>query len=413
MKKFAIFCDGTWQSLRNPQPTNVVKLARSVAATSAAGDPQPIYYDEGVGVGSNVSRITDALTRWIGGAFGRGLDAKIEHAYRFLVLNYEPGDEIYVFGFSRGAYTARSLCGLIRKCGILRRDCFGVIPEAMRRYRDAVHPDDPDMIDWRGRHTYDLATGTQDQAALGVSDAAAAAARATQQTRAQLYQYRPQSYRIAFAGIWDTVGSMGIPRRFDPFGIYKRHQFHDLRGSSLVSSIRHAVAANEQREFFDVTPYENIDALNVGWAEATGWNCTDPLSGDYVPYALRPYQQRWFPGDHGSVGGGNEDDALSNLALRWIAEGARWAGLTFSDEQDLPLAQALGQSVPAGGLGRHGAIALPKGPTRAAGPDAPDEISDEAWTRWRIDPAYRPANLLRWLPERTEAAPAPPAFPAA
>lgn len=413
MKKFAIFCDGTWQSLRNPAATNVVKLARSVAATSATGDVQSIYYDEGVGVGANVSRVTDALTRWIGGATGRGLNAKIEAAYRFLVLNYEPGDEIYVFGFSRGAYTARSLCGLIRKCGILRRDCFGVIPEAMRRYRDPIHPDDPDMVDWRGRHTYDLATGTRDQTALGVSEAAAEAARATQQTRAQLYQYRPQSYRIAFAGIWDTVGSLGIPRRFDAFGIYRRHQFHDLRASSLVSSIRHAVAANEQREFFDLTPYENIDDLNVEWAKETGWNCTDPHAEAYVPYALRPYQQRWFPGDHGSVGGGNEDEALSNLALRWMAEGARWAGLTFSDAQDLPLAKALGQSVPSGGLGRNGATTAPKGKVRAAGPLGPDEISDEAWTRWRIDPAYRPANLVRWMPERFAGGGAPPGFPAA
>ncbi len=413
MKRFAIFCDGTWQSLRNPTATNVVKLARSVAATAPDGIRQLIYYDEGVGVASNVSKVADTLTRWIGGAFGRGLDTKIERAYQFLVLNHEPGDEIFVFGFSRGAYTARSLCGLIRKCGILRRDCFGMIPEAMRRYRDAMRPDNPEMIEWRGRFTHDLATGKEDRPGLGITEADAAAACATQQTRAQLYQYRPQSYRIAFAGIWDTVGSLGIPRRFDPFGIYRRHQFHDTDASSLVASIRHAVAANEQREFFDLTPYRNIDALNVEWAEATGWNCTDPASNRFVPYAHRPYQQRWFPGDHGSVGGGNEDDALSNLALRWVAEGARWSGLAFSTAQTLPLADAMDQAVPATGLGRNGGIAMPRGETRAKGPDAPEEISDALWHRWQADPAYRPANLMRWLPERAADGAAPPGFPAA
>lgn len=413
MKKFAIFCDGTWQSLRKKTPTNVVKLARSVAAMSAGGHPQLIYYDEGVGVGSNVSALADGMIEAIGGAFGRGLDAKIEDAYQFIVLNYEPGDEIYVFGFSRGAYTARSLCGLIRNCGILRRECFDKIPEAMERYRNSIHPQNPEMVEFRGRFTYDLAAGSEDHAAVNITDQDLKAAGASQQTRAQLYQYRPsKSYQIAYAGIWDTVGSLGIPKRFDLLSFNDEHRFHDTKASSLVSSIRHAVAANEQREFFDLTPYNNIDTLNIEWATRTGWDCVSATSARFVPYHLRPYQQRWFPGDHGSVGGGQEEDALSNLTLRWIAEGARWAGLTFSDNPKLPLAKAMGQAVPSTGLGPNGATSLPKGNTRAQGPDSPAEISNELWTRWKNDPAYRPENLLKWIDEKQADAPAPAGFPA-
>jgi hypothetical protein len=73
---------------------------------------------------SNISPLVDRLVGWLGGAFGRGFDRKIEAAHRFLVLNFDPDDEIYILGFGRGAYSARSLCGLIGKCGIVRRDCF-------------------------------------------------------------------------------------------------------------------------------------------------------------------------------------------------------------------------------------------------------------------------------------------------
>ena len=134
-KRLAVFCDGTWDDLRMPSLTNVARLAKCVSAKGWDGREQIVFYDAGVGVATGVSPLVDRLVSVIGGAIGSGLDEKIENAYRFLVLNYEPGDEIFVFGFSRGAYTARSLCGLIRKCGIVRRECFDKIPEAMQIYR--------------------------------------------------------------------------------------------------------------------------------------------------------------------------------------------------------------------------------------------------------------------------------------
>ena len=141
MKRLAIFCDGTWNNLSMAALTNVARLAKSVESPAPTdGVEQVVFYDPGVGVPSRISRVVDFLTGMMGGAFGGGIEDKIENAYRFLVLNYEPGDEIYVFGFSSGAYTARSLCGLIRKCSILRRDCFHMTPQAMDLYRKKVHP---------------------------------------------------------------------------------------------------------------------------------------------------------------------------------------------------------------------------------------------------------------------------------
>src|SRR6267143_3690566 len=118
MKRLVLCCDGTWNSAdqeRNgvPSPTNVVKIAYRIAKRDGA-TLQVIYYDQGVGTGNFFDRLT-------GGAFGDGVEANIYDAYLVLIGNYEPGDEIYLFGFSRGAYTVRSIGGMIRKCGILAR----------------------------------------------------------------------------------------------------------------------------------------------------------------------------------------------------------------------------------------------------------------------------------------------------
>src|SRR5690606_26256672 len=111
MKRIAVFCDGTWNRADQatngaPCPTNVVKLAVRVHRHDD-GIHQVSSYGQGVGTGSSLDKLT-------GGAFGKGLDDNLYSAYRFLMLNYQPGDEIFLFGFSRGAYTARSLAG---RCG--------------------------------------------------------------------------------------------------------------------------------------------------------------------------------------------------------------------------------------------------------------------------------------------------------
>lgn len=141
MKRIVIFCDGTWNHLDEitkgiPAPTNVVKLAEDVSRIGN-GILQQVYYDAGIGSsGSMIQRVYDAAT-------GSGISAKILQAYRFLIQQFEIGDELFLFGFSRGAFTVRSLAGLIRNCGILRRDALYILPGAIAQYRSqrpASHP---------------------------------------------------------------------------------------------------------------------------------------------------------------------------------------------------------------------------------------------------------------------------------
>ena len=119
MKRLVICCDGTWNRPDNAHVTNIEKIARTVETDPVDGDPpaqQMVLYLSGVGTsGYTVDRL-------LGGAFGFGLFDNMRSGYRFLALNYDPGDEIFVFGFSRGAYTARSLVGMIGRVGLLTRE---------------------------------------------------------------------------------------------------------------------------------------------------------------------------------------------------------------------------------------------------------------------------------------------------
>src|SRR3954470_17593333 len=126
-KRLVICCDGTWNTPdqeRNGQacPTNVTKFALAVADTADDGKEQRVFYHRGVG--------TSRSERIRGGAFGFGLSRNVKDAYRFIVDNYEPGDELYLFGFSRGAFTARSTAGFVRNAGILRRECADLVDDA-------------------------------------------------------------------------------------------------------------------------------------------------------------------------------------------------------------------------------------------------------------------------------------------
>ncbi len=428
-KKLAIFCDGTWNDLRMTSETNVALLAKCVASEDDDHVPQIVFYDEGVGVASDISVLSDELVKLWGGAFGRGLDRKVETAYRFIVANYEPGDDIYILGFSRGAYTARSLCGLIRKCGILKRRFFDQTPQAMQRYRDGLHPQDPTMVDFRTRYAYAEAAGTEDHARLKLQTRHAGQPSAT--TSSGLYQYRPKgTYRLMYLGVWDTVGSLGIPDRFGLLQfLNKQYQFHDTDLSSLVASARHAVALDESRRVFGSTGMANIDDLNREWAAATGWDVQEAEDARHVPYPLRPYQQWWFPGDHGAVGGGNPEPGLSSHTLRWIAEGAERAGLKLRwncppDEPVMPLEEAAHLENPCADwrINKDGTRPKPNqkdalgeigGFRPRAGPPTLADTGDFAITRWFRDDRYRPSNLsvLMGLTTAPSAATPPAGFP--
>ena len=264
MKRLVVCCDGTWNTADQKSPTNVARFHDSVSAVGDDGVEQRRHYHPGVG--------TDWWDRWAGGAFGVGLSEVVLDAYRWVVANFEPGDELFFVGFSRGAYTARSMVGLIRNCGVLRAAEFGRVHEAYDLYRrrdDTSAPDEAEAMAFRQRYAHET--------------------------------------RIRFVGVWDTVGALGIP--FSGNALVDRlnepWHFHDTRLSSTVDHARQALAIDERRRPF----------APAVWA---------PPTSDDVPR-----RQVWFPGVHSDVGGGYPERQLADVTLRWMVDGAADAGLAF------------------------------------------------------------------------------------
>ncbi|SRR5713101_7243336 len=293
-KRIAVCFDGTWNTPDNKSDldhleatdhrndtwfetvnkeagveTNVCRLYRSIRKIPAAtGQMAQIkWYDKGVG--------TDWYDRISGGAFGMGLSRKIREGYKFMSDTYEDGDEVFVFGFSRGAYTARSLVGMIRNCGLLPS---GSLPRPQ--------PDDNEEL----FEAYELyRTRDKDPDSM----------------RALTFRrrYKARLIDIKFLGVWDTVGALGIP--VESFGEFNKEQFefHDTELSGIVKNAYHAIAVDEHRK-----PYA-----------ATLW---DPKTKP-----AQTIEQRWFIGAHADVGGGYPSRKLSDLTLRWMQEKAQNCGL--------------------------------------------------------------------------------------
>ncbi len=310
MARIAIFCDGTWNSASQSQPTHVYRLFQ---ASRSSADQRPVYVP-GVGTGSRwASRLGRGLNRLGGGVFGWGLNANIKQAYRALAMLYQPGDGILIFGFSRGAYTARSLAGMIRKVGIIDNPTKARVDRAFDLYRSPGpdnHPDKPHVIAQRQALSPQYATSPKDLAwraeNMGKSTAP-----------------QPQLVKIDYLGIWDSVGSLGIPSSlFGPIASLwnRKYKFHDTSLSSLVKSARHAVALDERRVFFRPGLWDNLEQGR----DEPGLNRGDRSE-------TRPYQQVWFVGNHAVVGGSAASRALTAVTLEWVAAGAQQAGLVLKD----------------------------------------------------------------------------------
>ncbi len=275
-KRLALFFDGTWNAADSDgNETNVTRLARAVRANS--GDrPQIALYLRGVGT----TGIT--LQKVIEGAFGDGVDENIRAGFMFLSQNYVPGDEIFLFGFSRGAFTARSLAGFIGRCGLLKRDRLGLVNEAWAYYRSNA----------AGRSPSAFSASHGGTAATTVNHAAS----------------------IRFVGVWDTVGALGVPRNFLNRGTAAEFQFHDTSPSPVIEIGRHALAIDEKRDEF-------VPTL---WTVPEG-----------PKQKLGDIQQVWFAGVHSDVGGGYRNHALADIPLRWMADEAQKAGLDLDFESNL------------------------------------------------------------------------------
>ncbi|MGB7244464.1 MAG: DUF2235 domain-containing protein [Sulfitobacter sp.] len=295
MTRIAIFCDGTWNSPSIAEPTNVHKLQSALINDPSQG--QVSVYFPGIGTDDRFDgRVRKFFNKWGGGAFGWGLDAKVKQAYQFLAQAYSDGDEIYVFGFSRGAFTARSLVGMIRKCGIISDTSPESVNRAFALYRkrgDHNHPDKPHIRAVRRELSPQFATSDDDLEWRGDGS---------------------KLVNVAYIGVWDTVGARGIPPTLlGPVATLwnQQYKFHDMALSSLVKSARHALAINERRLFYRPAKWDNLDQSETG----IGLNGGD--TGD-----TRKYQQLWFIGNHSIVGGSASAQALSSYALAWVVSGA-------------------------------------------------------------------------------------------
>jgi uncharacterized protein (DUF2235 family) len=297
MKRIVFCFDGTWNALNADTPTNVVLAAASIERLAKDGTAQIIHYDEGVGTGR--------LERMSGGMFGAGLIDNVREAYRFLIFNYDPGDEIYVFGFSRGAFSARTFVGFVRHVGPLSRLHAARIDEALQLYEQRLKGND-EASDKLRRFRAEYAGGV----CIGSEDDTWRCANIDGYTSGAV-----PCLTIRYLGVWDTVAALGVPAVV-PFSgwINRKHRYHDPSLTSFVESARHAVATDERRAMFPSTPFDNLSALNSAKGKASD-----------APDA--PYQEKWFPGVHGAVGGGGDIRGLSDGALAWVLKGAKQAGL--------------------------------------------------------------------------------------
>ena len=279
MKRIVVCCDGTWNSTDdNSKDTNVALLARAIHATQGTDLMQIVLYVRGVGTAGL------AIEKLFEGAVGFGVDDNIRSAYMFIAQNYVPGDDIFIFGFSRGAFTARSLVGFIGACGILYRQSLGSLPEAWEYYR-GLPPHSP---------------------------------------AAFMEKYTSKAHSdvtIKFLGVWDTVGALGIPGHLLATANEKRFAFHDTSASPIVKHACHALAIDEHRDTFFPTL----------------WTGKQP-EGSKI-------EQVWFAGAHADVGGGYITRKLADIPLVWMATKAEASGLAL-DWSCLPNAAVLDSKAP-------------------------------------------------------------------
>ena len=286
-KRLIVCSDGTWNRPDQRRggeirPTNVVKMWRAIEPVAPGDIRQVKFYDEGVGTEGNF------IQRLIGGASGRGLNKNILDGYRFLMHTYEPGDEILLFGFSRGAYTVRSLAGMLRNSGLLQKSNAERLQAAFDLYRREDAPPDSEVAtSFRNAYSHEV--------------------------------------DIKFLGVWDTVGALGIPplglgRFLGVLGRFlnRRHTFHDVELSGSVKYGYHALAIDERRAPFEPSIWVRRSADGQPLPDA-------PVKEGQV------VEQVWFAGHHSDVGGGTKCAGLSDLALKWMMEKAKpW--LAFDEE---------------------------------------------------------------------------------
>jgi uncharacterized protein (DUF2235 family) len=320
-KRIAFCADGTWD--KASKKTNVYKLYKALLNTA---DQYPLY-DDGVGADGN------PIVMLLGGAFGTGLWQKIKEGYTRICHLYEQGDELYIFGFSRGAFTARSLAGMISICGLPTKNFTDeTVNFAFDAYRDQAN-------------------------------------RAAKLQKLALWDMYAAD--IKMVGVWDTVGSLGIPAAVglnDPI----LYGFLDTNLTPKIKNAFHAMAIDERREQF----------------MPTLWTGT--------PAADQHVEQVWFTGAHSDVGGGEPDDApgvqeLSDIPLSWMINKARALGLQFDESAAKQYAHPLDPKYALKKFHESWNLGWGIPLRRRIQKDA--AIANSVLVRCQMDPEWRPGNL--------------------
>jgi uncharacterized protein (DUF2235 family) len=270
-RRLIVCCDGTWNDPADR--THIKRIDEMVAPQDATGIVQLHQYFPGVGVIPG--------SRLLGGIFGYGLSERVREAYRWLAERYQEGDEIFAFGFSRGAYTVRSLGGFINYAGLLAPAQLDLLPSAYAAYRLPAEQ--------RATHPF-------------------------QRQLPELAALRPW---IRFLGVFDTVGALGVPLPWLKKLLDRNVEFHDTQLSSIIECACQALGIDERRG-----PYR-----------PTLWTgAPRPLVRPDGRAVEQQVHQVWFAGVHSDVGGGYPEPALGNLALEWMLMRARACGLALDGE---------------------------------------------------------------------------------
>lgn len=349
-KRIVICVDGTWNTPDQRDrgrlsATNVAKMAEAIAPRDKKATSQFVYYDKGVG--------TARLDHLCGGIFGYGFSKRLENAYRFLVEHFQEDDEIYLFGFSRGAYAVRSLAGFIYNSGLLRKEWIPKFDDAYRLYRRRDDASKPSAIE------------------------------------ARLFRKSfAREIKIKLIGVWDTVGALGIPTLFTlDIKLFNKRFIVD-------SNI-----ANKHLQFHDVTLAKHIE--NAFQALAI-----DEVRKPYAPSVWRQQpdastqrlEQVWFPGAHCNIGGGYGDTGLSDIAFMWMKDKAEQCGLAFDHEyiRENIRPNALGKLREA----RAGLFKLLPPSLRPIG-SSNETVDQSALERMAKVAGYAPDNLIHYLKDYT------------
>ena len=369
MKRLALFLDGTWN--KPDDNTNVYRAWQLISDTDATGNTQRRYYHLGVG--------TRWRDRFLGGVTGYGLDANLRDAYQWLVGEYEQGDAIYLLGFSRGAYTARSLAGLIARCGLLWPGSMFSVPQIFERYRQGK--DAPAL--------YEMELGFRKPRPNVEED--------------ELLLQQSRLVDIEFIGVWDTVRALGLPGRIGQEITGKSNYFHSTNPSVRYRNMYQALAVDENRPAY----------------RETLWTLFQPKDGP-AP-TLKPDQsleQRWFVGAHCNLGGGYRNDPLAQLPLKWLLDKAEGTGLRFKRPPQMSGDEYLADPVDSYGTFLKGVYRLltlnhryfrtiggdpvPTRGTENPGLSCPvnETIDASVFEHWKARPHYRPKNLRDWADRR-------------